>query len=329
MVFNEESINRMATPIKFDYHASFSRVVPLLQITFEPTYYLELVEARLRERSILEDNHPYWQKVPVYLIARCPLCGAPYERAIDTHGLYKWLFSSELYRDPFWNQQQADVTHFLLRRFDAKKKKKHSVSKPTTGCAHIVGTQIFLNINGNMPREMDYLVNDWGDVPVITPEIFSHPMQSAAMMHSLPICRLENNQFIPKYSAYFLTYYAEDAKAMEKYAINEMHHPDQRKDKDEWHGGFPPFWPSWRINKEPMVADLGSWVEKKKLYWLDLDDPDLPLRTGTKERFPYAGIKGYGTSWTYRKEPEPWWFWKRRRWTPDGIIRNTYRKQLN
>jgi hypothetical protein len=46
--------------------------------------------------------------------------------------------------------------------------------------------------------------------------------------------------------------------------------------------------------------DLLPWVESGKLKWLDLDQDDLPLKSGPIDDFPYANIEGRRENFTYR-----------------------------
>jgi hypothetical protein len=62
------------------------------------------------------------------------------------------------------------------------------------------------------------------------------------------------------------------------------------EDRNEWEG-FLHFITEAR--KHPDWWDLPLWVKRKKLYWLDPNSPDLPLKSEPVEDFPYADIQGY------------------------------------
>ncbi len=45
------------------------------------------------------------------------------------------------------------------------------------------------------------------------------------------------------------------------------------------------------ITRAPYAYDLPYWVEQEKLQWLDLESPDLPLKSGPVEDFLYVNIQ--------------------------------------
>jgi hypothetical protein len=53
-----------------------------LQLTIPPAEYPTLWQQR---GSV--DDEVYWERIPTYLIARCPLCGASYTDKVDAHSL--------------------------------------------------------------------------------------------------------------------------------------------------------------------------------------------------------------------------------------------------
>ena len=274
------------------YHSSFQQTLWQLQITFAPDEYLELLARHSQPGDWLNSRveiASYWDKLPRYLIARCPLCGVRFTNRADTHSLFMW----------------GDSTGGRGRALSAH-------PENTVPCAHFVGVQKFINLNGNIPMELDYFPQAWGDVPVITPELLLHTAQTGVVMHSLPICRVERGAFTPKYVVYLLTYYAESPSAAHKAGG----------------GGWTLFTASQYAGHDPRVGDLPYWVELGKLHWLDLDDPTLPLKSGPTSDFPYAGIQGVGGSYTYRKRPKPRWQWLDRSWHPDGVIYNSSENEV-
>ncbi|MCP4544177.1 MAG: hypothetical protein GY832_44260 [Chloroflexi bacterium] len=116
----------------------------------------------------------------------------------------------------------------------------------------------------------------------------------------VPICRVEEGRFIPRYSLYIITYYSSDPQLSYAHRWKNW--------KQEHH--FPPFvrTPIFSDSDQETWWDLVSWVKKGRLMWMDPDDPNLPLRTGPVESFPYVNIIGSRTSVTYRdgKSPTDW-----------------------
>lgn len=275
------------------YHSSFQQTLWQLQITFGPDEYLELISKYMQPGMILWKDievDTYWNKLPRYLIARCPLCGVRLTNCADTHSLFEWGGS------------------------DSKNLSSHPEN--AIPCAHFVGVEQFIHLNGNFPTELGYFPCTYGDVPIAVPELLLDELHAGAVIHSLPICRVEGDAFTPRYSVYTVTYYA-DSPAQARDRSYRLHYPQGiGKDADT----TPLFDTSGRSYREPLVADLRYWVERGKLHWLDLDDPTLPLKSGPASDFPYAGIQGIGRSYTYRKRPKPRWRWLDRNWHPDGVI---------
>jgi len=265
------------------YHASFEKTTKLLRFIISSQEYQEIVA-----RNAIEENV---QKLPYYVLARCPLCGAPYGGYIDNYSLYKWRSIRPHYGWVFGYE--------------------------TIECDHFTGVQSFLNLNGNFPTEINYLDCECGDIPIVMPELLLDEFHAGAVIHSLPICRVEDDAFTPRYSLYTVTYYS-DAPWSARDRSYQLCHPDG---VGEDAGPIPLFYSSERIIWEPVVGDLPYWVERGKLHWLDLDDPALPLKSGPANDFPYAGIQGFGGSYIYRKRPKPRWRWLDRHWHPDGEIR--------
>lgn len=281
--------------MKPTYHVSFEKVCRLLQITIPvQDYYLvsrHRIYSELREDSDIVDF--YWRRLPEYLIAHCPLCEKEYKTIADTHGIDTWLVNSLNYRDVFT-----------------------SIFQPER-CRHFICVNTSVNLNGNFPTEVKSFQNHNFDIPIFNPELLPDDMRSAAVIHSLPICRIEAGQYVPRYSVYMISYFAEHANEAYHRAMKIKYPPSEEID-DGYHPGGPfgfrsPYRPS-------ELKNLKRWVKARKLYWLDLDDPALPLRTGDVEKFPYHGIKGFGTPYTYWKRERPDHWWQRLRWHPDGEI---------
>lgn len=214
----------------------------------------------------------YWQNIPEYLIARCPLCGATYSAQLDTYSLKYWL--RPIYgRAVFHDRGQ------------------------TIGCSHFVVVHHFINLNGVKPTEIDYKRLNC-EVPHVIPVFLPDDIESYAVMHALPICRVEEERFVPRYSLYTITYYSEAPSVLIK---------------RRWQ--LPPseamFIGRGLVKKDSW--DLPKWVQVGKLYWLDPGLADLPLRIGPPEAFPYTNIQGHREDHNiYRHgEWEDWSFFAR------------------
>jgi hypothetical protein len=198
-----------------------------------------------------EAGSDYWHCIPRYLLSRCPICEHVYEAQIDTYSLERCpKFSPEGY---------------IPIRGGYKSAK----------CAHFVGAHLFTHLNGNEPVELEYGQQfDSAEVPAIQLDLMSADIDVYAVLHALPVCRLENEQFVSRYTLYYLFYFSEG--------------------RDEiWSRSTTALYGAFMINpQEPEAHDLADWVRRGRLKWLDLDDLNLPLRHGPPEALPYANIQG-------------------------------------
>jgi hypothetical protein len=154
--------------------------LPHLKITFKVDEYLEIVQAWKN----IDPPEGYLSRLPSYVIARCPLCYAEYNSLLDTHSLRSWGTIPE--------QDQAVFN-----------KKYQEI-----GCEHFVAVHSFVNLNGIFPTEKSrYFLNHY-DVPFISPLFIPDDIPASVVIHSLPICRIEDGQFVPRYGLYMLTYFA-------------------------------------------------------------------------------------------------------------------------
>jgi hypothetical protein len=217
-----------------------------------------------------------WAELPNYVIARCPLCQATYTAVLDTYSLESWRWHTTF--------EQARYV------FDFEHQK--------IGCNHFFAVQTFLNLNGYFPEERSKYFHSDYDVPFISPLFIPEEVPAYAVMHSLPICRIENDTFVPRYSMYMLTYFAPEPYVRWRLPPNKaggrrlgilyerrvaagrfehqdiLYFPSEARQHSDW----------W---------DLPYWIKKKKLFWLDPASPDLPLINEPVEKFPYANIQGY------------------------------------
>lgn len=282
-------------------HPTFFAVKKHLQITFSPQEYITLIWSVPPYRGMDDERTDpvvkrYWEKLPEYLVARCPFCQADYRSRLDTHSLNYWWFN------PVRAGCVFTYNHQIIR------------------CRHFVAVQSFLNLNDHCytaanQLQMTSFHSDNGDIPFVSPKLLPASVPSIAVMHSLPICDLEENRFTPRYSLYTITYYGESRKAvLEHYHKNTYAGPDDYIPLVE----FPEY-----MHRHPASADLKQWVARGKLQWLDPYSANLSLCAGLPTAFPYSGITGYGRRFVYRPQPvtAPWWaFWRKRRLLEAGRI---------
>jgi hypothetical protein len=243
-----------------------------LQITFGPEEYQAILQTGLSKHGVFvpaEVSEAYWNRLPTYLVAHCPLCGALYTSLLDTHSLFAWHTDPDLWEGIFGRDEHQHI-----------------------GCRHFVAVQTFVNLNGVLPTELNYYHSKL-DVPFVMPVFLPDDIPSFAVLHSLPICRIENNAFVPRYAVYMLTYYSNRPETLWE---------RRRTEEAAYGAGDPDYEPVTLhpLGEEPKAWDLRLWVARKKLLWLDPDTPDLALKAGPSENFPYATIEGYRWPFIFR-----------------------------
>ncbi len=247
---------------------------PLLRFTFTPAEYEAFIPARTGQDGIFNPiaaGRDYLERLPRYLVARCPLCGAESLEPLDTHGLHGWYPMAE-----------RDQTVFL--------------SRPTPGlvqrCQHFVAVQTFVNLNGHKPTEVHYYTSDLSDIPYVTAGLLLPDLPTYAVMHSLPICRVERNHFVPRYSAYTITYYAAEPASVRRRRRAAL--ASIKVDVDS----RLPFLTLYPTQEE---QDLKHWVTQGQLQWLDATIDSLPLCEKSAKAFPYLNIAGIGKPAAYKQ----------------------------
>jgi len=267
---------------------SFYLTIPHLQITFTSEEYQALEQDDKTTTSDTEKE--YWLRLPNYLIARCPLCGADYHERLDTHSLDR----------PSQNPT-AKPTYINASKYQS------------IGCSHFVAVTSFINLNSLLPTEQKLFTCYMGDVPTLTPTLLPDDIPSIAVMHSLPVCRIEGNAFVPRYLLYMITYYASDPATLWQRRRAEMQAiADARTAAGEdvaMH--ITRVATSYLCKRQPESCDLAHWVARGKLQWLDLHSRALPLRQGPVEDFPYKNIQGFSQPYTYTRQGTwPWDKWR-------------------
>lgn len=226
-------------------------------------------DRKLKGKVYFQLPEKYWNVIPQYLVAKCPICGKDYIEKIDTYSLRGWTLLSG--------------------------KKVYKSEIPSVKCEHFIYVQCFLNINGNIPDKSDteikYNIYNRSEVPHILGNIMEYELDLYAVMHSLPICKIENKMFIPKYSLYMITYYVtEKSRRILNNIINQSN-IFKKTDEPIPFATYPP-----GSKEADLWWNLGYWVEKGRLYWLDTNNKSTSLKKNDIEKFPYGNITG-------RKEP--------------------------
>ena len=256
-----------------DSHISLPGI-QCLKTTFTSAEYLRM--AQQYSRNGLFRPHKagvaYWQQLPEYLISRCPLCDKDYTAKLDTHSLLgQWATHATSWKHVYDEEHQH------------------------IGCDHFVAVQSFINLNGRIPNKLPYFHNDL-DVPFVMPPFVPDNVPAYAVIHGLPICDIEHNAFVPRYSLFMITYYATTpatilARRRTENAIFRRGDPDAPTTM---------LFTAGEAYAHPEAGNLPLWVANRKLQWLDSTVAQLPLRVGPPEAFPYAHIRGYRRPFTIR-----------------------------
>jgi hypothetical protein len=229
----------------------------LLQVALNIDEYLAVIDDLGDEASYAQ----YGAMMPAYKVAGCPLCQAELFARLDTYSLRAWI--------------TLDIGGF-----------NPAVVAP---CAHFVTTQYFINLNNYLPTDQDYFDNQF-EVPYVVPHLLKdtrwkpspesdyleqHPK---AVMHALPMCRIEDRKFVSRYTLFTMVYFAEYRDPLRAEYIRRSNllavvvPPADEHERREW-------------------EDLDSWVKAGKLYWLDVKN-NLRLQSNPRA-FPYGKIQGY------------------------------------
>jgi len=107
--------------------------------------------------------------------------------------------------------------------------------------------------------------------------------QCLAVIHALPVCRIENDSFVPRYTLFMVSYFSIQPKEAYDAVIKfNLKYTDEPYIPSPFLGGC----------SDDYGEDLPRWVSAGQLFWVDGNDPALNLRTHDTEAFPYGGIIG-------------------------------------
>lgn len=240
------------------------------------TSFYTLPETVTLTRAVKND---YWDMLPLYFCAQCPICGAQREEMIDTYSLAGWLGLSRELRDRIyvWPKQQF----------------------PMESCPHFMTYHRFLNLHDRVPVETSYFSNNVGEAPLITLWALPADLEAYAVLHALPICRIEEDQFVPNATLFILSYFNQDPEfVVQRHYAAEWEYG--KGDREFFPSSLTP--PNPDKSADPLY-DLQSWAEQGRLGYLDFTQPALPLRIGQGTQLPaiYRAIEGERREYTWRK----------------------------
>ena len=205
--------------------------------------------------QILQFN-PAWFNLPAYMIARCPFCLEENIERLNTYSLAQWGHTQ-------WEFEAGFDTELVIHH-----------------CPHFVLVQSFINFNSQKAREA------YGSFGPEVPYVYGHLLEKElclAVIHALPICRIEDDAFVPRYTLFLVSHFSE--------------HPDEAdRAISDFNAEHMDIEALQTIILPPYTCqhwwDLRSWVAKGQLFWVDGTDPALGLRTNDLNTFPYGDIAG-------------------------------------
>lgn len=264
-------------------------LLSLLKFFCTPDEYKQRIKPHIGWRGGIKNppiGDAYWQVVPLYTYAICPICRHEYREPADTYSLGGW--------GPYPDLMPA---LYVIPS-------EYPTNPP---CAHFLGIHAFLNLHGHLPTEVDYLSNRTGEVPYLTPWFFPDDIESYAVLHALPICRLEAEQFVPRYTIFSLTYFSQQPKeVLQRHYAEEA---EYAKGDPEYYGTTVCPAPIYPVRLDEALYDLSAWAARGQLGWLDFTRADTPLRIGAGLQLPetYRNIQGNRNIYVWRKgKMHPW-----------------------
>jgi hypothetical protein len=215
----------------------------------------------------------YRPRLPVYLLARCPLCGGKVSERVDTFSLNGFGWNNTHKEPSGWGW--FGVTRFADRSYQSE-------------CEHVQLLLYGVNLNGYE----EFAQLSWSTIfigaerPYVIPPLLQI-QDTYAVLHSLPLGRVSDAEFTPRYTIYFATYFSSHPEQFEQ-ALE----PYRSKNK-----------PEKILPYDDADYDLAPWVSRGRLYWLKPNDPELTLMGGAANlsTFPYGSIPGRQGRWCLTK----------------------------
>ncbi|MBU1662925.1 MAG: hypothetical protein KKD28_15815, partial [Chloroflexi bacterium] len=216
----------------------------------------------LRSQSQIAKQE-YFQRLPNHLLAICPYCHLPILQPVDHFSLMGF--------DPSLNIQWIYSRH-----------EEVAFNPPRQWCVnHQLFTRVYVNLHGMHADDLPpwAVRGKWPTIFVHAPILIVWPLiarQTSAVIHALPIGRLDDPEPIHRYTAYFVTYFLGNESNLH---TEEMHVSTDR--------GGP------ATDGVQFDTDLVKWVKAGRLYWLDPANPERLVK-GPVETFPYANVQPQG-----------------------------------
>lgn len=205
------------------------------------------------------DPISYFEQMPAYVIARCPICLEKNIEKLDTYSMQNWRIAVG----------KAVFDHRTIVHY----------------CKHFTLVQTFFHFHNIWPAEARGMLG-----PEV-PHVIGHLLENGwcrAVIHALPVCRIEDHDFVPRYTIFMVSYFSEQPE--DAYQTVIRFNVDYVEPGVAWPFIAPP-------DGYELWWDLNHWVSAGQLLWLDSHDPEFGIRTGDIDAFPYRNISG--RTWPY------------------------------
>lgn len=200
-----------------------------------------------------------WHRLPSYVIARCPLCLTSNIEKIDTYSLFAWR----------WRMASSLVSSSV---FHLNLIEHH--------CQHFALNQIFFNFDKIPNEALKTAISRERDLYVV-----GHLLESGAalaVLHALPVCSILENEFVPSYTLYIVSYFSHQPRKVFEtiHRFNSKYY--------SWEASATLYLPSGL--GQPNWMDLTQWIASKQLFWVDANDSEFNIHTSTLDLFPYKHL---------------------------------------
>lgn len=215
----------------------------------------------------------YLPPLPRYCYAICPLCQTRHYDRMNTYTLHGWA--------------SEDLPMFPYRSIGRMFANYHKLT-----CPHYIGVDTFINFHQLQPKVpfSGPLAGNAHNLPYLIPWMLTDRRNPGfAVLHALPICRIEAGAFIPSYTVFMVSYFAQD---YERIWREHWETEAPTTDDMEWYPWVADYTRTTPYHPDPY--DLNEWTRRGVLGWLDYTQPDLPLRLGRGRILPpiYSTIVG-------------------------------------
>lgn len=242
--------------------------------------YKEIIDLANEIDTIVQKFKEYEEIGSDYNLAVCPFCKAVYCEFINNY----------------------NIEHFPHWRFHGQSLSGIDIVPPP--CEHYLVVDRFINFNGHVLEINKYELTSRTQYHCEKPHVmgcfFREPyFDCKAVIHSLPIYKIVEDHFEPRYKAYIITYYS---------PVNKKEDNMRRLISCDYEGSY--FGPPKEDEPNPdSWWDLKKWVKEDKLYWIDPTKKEFTLVKGNVDKFPYGDIKGRVEPYWDEMPPNPYKNW--------------------